>query len=147
MPFANSRACTLIAMLCSSFLREYGNGRRERDLSRIYVHVLCAFTRSTCPLLIRAPTSNPPILILSLYTLTSTYCIHTVYTRTLAYIPRIIYIHFVGKNGCQPRLLTDKSRWSNNRVWIVSRIIIFESKRSLTTWGHSPVVNPVNLYS
>lgn len=86
MPFANSRACTLIAMLCSSFLREYGNGG-ERDLSRIYVHVLCAFTRSTWPLLIRAATSNPPILILSTH-LTSVYTVYT-HTHTHFYILRM----------------------------------------------------------
>lgn len=58
MPFANSRACTLIAMLRSSFLRARNGGGTERDLSRIYVYVLCAFSRGTWPLLVRAAAAS-----------------------------------------------------------------------------------------
>ena len=46
VPFANSRACTLMAMLRSSFLRVRNAGATpaKETFSRIYVHVLCAFS-------------------------------------------------------------------------------------------------------
>lgn len=81
MPFANSRACTLIAMLRSSFLRVRNGEATERGLSRIYVHVLYAFSRGTWPLPVCAAVSTTDIKS-SMYIM---------YTYSHVYVTRIIW--------------------------------------------------------
>lgn len=75
------------------------------------------------------PAHINPVSITNFYI----HCTHT-HIHTLTYIYHV-YIHFVGKNGCQPRLLTDKLRSRDLIIarvieegggGVVSRIIIFE---------------------